>query len=996
MPSMLISILRVFRYVFALTLLAAAPNTWSQAPDLQAIWERDAFHEVLLAGDPGGQASSLHHYAFGVAQTLYPTSGVVRPEDLPIPPAEAEAFWHNAVPYINGIAYQRALQFAKAAAEFKRACALLPAETSLHRRAQLHLQQCNAMAVAPRVWTPLKPLVFRPANGMDVAEMMPQKWVGGRWVPVPDELRSRHDRKAGFTGHMFIHPLQSTAWFASDRSGQGHTDLFVVDVEPDGDFGEVRAAPDGVNSPANERTPIWSPHDQTLYFSSDRATAVGGFDVFACALTGAHHEANRLPFAINSAFNESHYTPGTDGWSAWFSSDRLGPHGALYRIASESETRHPVRVFAQFGSSYPHEAAQLTVWHAGSGRLLWNGPLDEINQSNALAVVEDGANLLALIGAEGEAAHTWFEWPIPVVGSPMDVAFELAFEPQVGVLERHRVPTADESFDAWPVFWSLPFQAWSQADIPTAPVTDAALPADWQHLADAVCWQSASADARWSVVRALDAASVTKVWPAAPGGSAWERVRSGMAWTTEVLAELTQRNEVFNQALLVDCGDAEWEAAKDRIRSVRQEELRLFERGLFWSELSQTLLPFTALRDAKLDIDLDAHPWFTEAESIMEDATLQAFTDCSWGALVATREVWRDWLFAYWEAMKALDAADEREMERAHWELEQSFALPVWSNLESAARALLVGLPQGEDVAAETTIPARPAWGPAMQAMWTNDQPSVPPPAVSPAELLTLPDTGAFTIQLGAFLETPDPAAFLTVQDGLKQIQINGWNKVVYGLFHDKDSARIFLQRIWDGGAYDGAFVLTLDDRSLEAAAGWDVRSEVRGWVVEGTWHGPLEGEHRGVLGGGHFWPVESAGWNVCSDVFKTQRQALSVRDTWAAALPDAKVRAYGIVPRFKPSPPEERTEGLTQEPPVAQVDASRWVIRVGEFENGASSTQRAAMLRLPVQVRAVPHGSGDAFISEEITGEQQALETLKAIQAMGFAGARLTPVRVD
>lgn len=994
---MLILILRIFRRVFALMLLAATGDMWSQEPDLQAIWERDAFHEVLLAGHPGDQSSHLQHYAFGVAQTLYPPSGVVHPEDLPAPPADADAFWHNAAPYIHGVAYQRALQFGEAAAAFKRAITLLPAATPLHRLAQLHLEQCIAVADDPRVWTPLKPLVFRPAQGMDVAEMMPQQWVSGRWVPVPEALRSRHDRRVGFKGQMFIHPMQSTAWFASDRSGRGDTDLFAVDVQPDGDFGEVRAAPEGVNSPANERTPMWSPQDQTLYFSSDRSTAIGGFDVFAFSQTGAQREARRLPFAINSAFNESHYTPGTDGWSAWFSSDRLGPHGALYRIASDAETRHPVRVFAQVQSPCPQESAQLTVWHSGSGRLLWSGPMNEINERNALAIIEDGANLLALISSEEEAAHTWFEWSIPVVGSTTDVVFELAFEPQVGVLERQRIPTPEDAYEAWPVLWSLPFQAWSQAEIPTAPVTDASLPPAWQHLAELVCWPSASADARWNVVRALDATTAPPEWPLAPDGNGWERVRTGMAWTPEVLAELTQRNEAFNQALLLDCAGAEWEAAEERIRAVRQEELQLFERGLFWSELSQTLWPFSALSAAKLDIDLNDHPWFTDAETLMAEAILQAFTDCSWEPLVATREVWRDWLYAHWEAMKKLEVADERAMERAHWELEQAFALPVWSNLESAARTLLADAwHEGALVTEKTSAPARPSWGAAMQAMWTNDQPMVPAPTNLQDGPLTRPDTGTFTIQLGAFREVPDPAAFLVVESGLKQIEINGWNKVVYGVFHDKDSARTVLQRIWDGRACDGAFVLTLDDRSWEAAADWDVRSEVTGWVVEGTWNGTLMEEEGDAFEGARFWPVGPTTWRLCSRLFKTQWQARAVRDRWAAAVPDVKLRALGTLQQRKPSVPAEQAESPMESASVTSVDASRWVVRVGEYANGASSTERAAMLRLPVQIRAVPYGSGDAFISEEITGEQRALETLKAIQAMGFTGARLMPVRVD
>lgn len=1020
MPNTLIQFLRHtmrFSPLFMFAFLSA--NGLSQESRLQALWERDAFHEILLEGEPVSGAGALAAYAFEVAQILYPPSGIVRPEDMPAPPMDADSFWHNAAPYVQGIALQRSYRFSEAVASFRQAIALIPDRSPLHASALQHLAQCEEVVNDPKVWAPLKPLVFQPAHGLDAAGMMPQQWVAGRWVPIPETLRSRHDRKAGFTGQMFIHPMQTVAWFASDRSGRGDTDLFQVEVLPDGDFGAIMPAPAGLNTPFNERTPCWSDADGSIYFSSDRTSAIGGFDVFVGGVEGEFAEVKRLPYAINSAFNESNYTPGNDGWSAWFVSDRLGAHGALYRIASESETRHPVHLHVQIESDTPPTSSQLTLWHTGSGRLLWCGKLTALDGQEPLAVVDDGAHLLGLISQGEEAAHTWFEWPVPVVDASCRLDFNLTLSPAVEVVERQRIPAVGAAMDEWPVHWSLPFHAWSPGDIPLAPVTGSALPQAWEAIAETACWHDAGTDARWTVVRAIEAATTPLEWPEEPRGDAWRCIEMGRAWTPDILAKFAQRGELFNEVLLMPCDDTGWEPVHALMQKVWLDELAIFERALFWSELSQTLIPFMTLHQAADHVDLEAHPWFPEAEQVMEQAIVDAYAAASWDPLNDSREVWRDALFAHWQAMKERGEASEMSMEQAYWELEQAFALPVWNNLESAAWTLLVDGPNPElsSEPASDGSPAAPVFSPALSAMWENDRPASPRPL--PIRMEAVPQV--YTIQLGAFTESPDPTAFLSVGIGLSQINLNGWNKVIYGEFDNKDSARQFLQRVWDGGAFEGAFMLALSSEKMKEATAWDAASQVKGWTVVGKWEGPLEALRTAIGPDAVCWPMEEATWTVSSPLLRTHRAAKALRSQWLPLMQDATVKALGQ--------PDARTAGASahaarasdvSQPasrdgqqadtaeskasavePVTEIPASRpldtrWVIRVAEYSNGAATSVRAAMLRLPVQVRSVPWGSGEAFISDEIMGEEQAMEMLHTVQAMGFAQARMLPAHVD
>lgn len=980
----------ITRLLFACLLPLGALH--AQDSPLLPLWERGAFHELLHAQAPGDGATELDHYALEVAQILYPTSGEVTPELLPNPPAGAASIWHQAAPYIAGIAYQRAYRFQEASEQFASALQALPPSSPLHQQAKKCLAQCAHALQNDAVWTPLKPLRIQPASGQHPAQAMPQKWVEGRWVPVPEELRSRHDRRNGFVGHMFIHPMHRTAWFASDRHGRGETDVYRVEVFDDGDFGSVEPAPEGVNSPFNERTPVWSAAEQTLYFSSDRATSTGSFDIYAAYLASASPEVRPLPFAVNSAFNESHFTPGADGWSAWLVSDRLGADGALYRIASESETRHPVHLHAAVESPPRDPGMTLSLWDTGSGRLLWTGPIAEVTPDNRLAIAADGARLLALLHSTRENAHTWFEWSVPVVAEAVHLDFILRADSLPGAEEVNRTVLQEAAATPWPLHWSLPTHAWSQGAIPTAPVTASNLPAQWRHLASTDCWRQGSAEERWLAVRAFEEMEALPPFSAAPEGEAWELVTSGARWTPEVLSAWYERNAAFQDGLEACCVDAAWAEPCAQWRRKMEEGIHHVERGVFWSKLSQTLLPFHALHAAQLPIHEDDFDWFAQGVPLMEQAIQVAYADRSWESLVDTREVFRDWLLVHWEGMKANANTSTSLLERAHWELEQSFALPVWNNLEPAAWALVNGYPEVD--VKDITAPAPPSIASAMRAVLRNEQPA-PRPVAEESEVLGGDST--FVIQLGAFAGEPDPTAFIPVESGLKRFDLNGFTKVVCGSFNDKDSARDFLLRVWEGGGYPGAFVLAVEREVWEAAPTWEVAREAAGFAAVGTLDGDSMRSAQAFGEGAVFWPQTEGTWSVWSPLYARKRFAERALASWDDELREGTVRAYGLTDA--PTPVFASAPVPAPEPETATAaDSSRWAIRVADCPEGATHLQRTAVLRLPdeLKVRSTLYGTGVAYLSGEIEGESKALELLRLVKASGFPQARLVPVHVD
>ena len=132
-------------------------------------------------------------------------------------------------------------------------------------------------------------------------------------------------------------PINSGAWeaqpsisadgrslyFVSNRPGGiGKMDIWKSIMQDDGNWGEPINLGKEVNSPDNEMSPFIHRDNQTLYFSSDGWTGMGGYDLFVSRIgqDSLWTEPKNLGYPINSWSDEIGMIVTTEGNKAYYSS----------------------------------------------------------------------------------------------------------------------------------------------------------------------------------------------------------------------------------------------------------------------------------------------------------------------------------------------------------------------------------------------------------------------------------------------------------------------------------------------------------------------------------------------------------------------------------------------------------------------------------------------------------------------------------------------------
>jgi len=99
----------------------------------------------------------------------------------------------------------------------------------------------------------------------------------GKWT-TPQSLAFNSDEYS--TAHPTLSPDEKVLYFSSDMpGGQGQSDIYRVDINPDGSFGEPKNLGTRINTEGKETFPFMSNNDD-LYFSSNGHYGLGGLDVF--------------------------------------------------------------------------------------------------------------------------------------------------------------------------------------------------------------------------------------------------------------------------------------------------------------------------------------------------------------------------------------------------------------------------------------------------------------------------------------------------------------------------------------------------------------------------------------------------------------------------------------------------------------------------------------------------------------------------------------------
>jgi len=898
------------------------------------------------------------------------------------------SFWEANRALVEGLRLQALGQHADALPWFDAYLAFGLKDAPASRIAHQGQTRARHHAAPLASYVPVEPLELRRAPDGEGPALFDVPDSVGKWVKVPEALRSRFDRKANFKGDMFLCPGSGRAWFASDRTGSGTTDLHEVEILSGGRLGSVRRLPAPINSPYNERTPVFESRSGRLYWSSDRPESVGQLDVFWAELDAPSPRAIPLPFAVNSGGDETHYTPTGDGWTAWMMTRRM-PNQTLQAVQVLLDGPQHRLVQVELAWDWSDGERALSVWSTDSRRMVWEGTL-----AGASGVCRwqgmDGASYRALLTDSKGDTYTVTEWTLPTTATPKRFRYrweEVSLAPVVASEEPW------EGADAFGPQWGTIEAPASEWELPVHPVWANDLPEPWKELAETPWWRAATVHERWVAVRALQQMDPTMDLPVAPELGGWESVPMACAWTADAMQPVIDRLRQTTNALDLICSAKTsdgWEGAcavwSDRI----QNDQHMLARGRTWQRLGDQAAGFARLREGMpLQLKRATHriEWFSDADQIMDRALERAWSTHSWEAILGTEEVWRDWLWAVWQAFRSEENPEESpELLNAWWNLERAFELPIWANLTSAANALthlILG-----------PLPPEAFEQPAPPIMTEEPEPQAVvaahahPPTVSPTESFE-PDS-VFTVQLGAFQETPDGWAFWGVSGDLRLVHVNKWKKVVYGTYVNRNRALEACEALRPFAQFADAFVVGFSGEEWALARSWHelrmsgygvqfVVDQAEAVALEARWSDRFRswprGEGKRAVLLGPYW-TEAQAWRA---------QSASGHRGEVLSFPGGT--AIEQVPSAHSSALRPEVEAVT-----AEADESVWVVRIAEFPDGASLEYRAALMRLPddLGVRSLPWGGGDAYITRPIHSESEALRALQAIVEAGFKDARL------
>ncbi|ALJ03939.1 flagellar motor protein MotB [Pseudalgibacter alginicilyticus] len=145
--------------------------------------------------------------------------------------------------------------------------------------------------------------------------------VNNKWKKIK-ELSFNNDTYS--TGHPALNNDGTKLYFTSDMpGGYGGTDIYYVDINPNGSMGKPKNLGEIVNTKKDESFPFVN-SENTLFFSSDGHLGLGLLDIFGTVANENNEIVNvlNLGIPINSSKDDFSFFMNEDGNSGYFASNR--------------------------------------------------------------------------------------------------------------------------------------------------------------------------------------------------------------------------------------------------------------------------------------------------------------------------------------------------------------------------------------------------------------------------------------------------------------------------------------------------------------------------------------------------------------------------------------------------------------------------------------------------------------------------------------------------
>ena len=176
-------------------------------------------------------------------------------------------------------------------------------------------------------------------------------------------VNNAKEKTAPYNTQLILSADGMTAFFVSNAlSGKGGWDIFTS--EKVGDAWSEAKNIAMINSEADEMSPFISLDGKTLYFTSNNALSIGGFDIFKATKdeNGMWSKPTNLGTTVNSFSDEVNFSLTANGTTGFVASNRIGSAG-LYDIYQVNPSETPAgtavlngRIINTKGISIPEQS----------------------------------------------------------------------------------------------------------------------------------------------------------------------------------------------------------------------------------------------------------------------------------------------------------------------------------------------------------------------------------------------------------------------------------------------------------------------------------------------------------------------------------------------------------------------------------------------------------------------------------------------------------------
>jgi len=172
-----------------------------------------------------------------------------------------------------------------------------------------------------------KQVLGKNQDGITNLKIYKASLIDGKWTNI-EELPFNSNQFSN--SHPALSRDETKLYFASNGpSSLGGTDIFYVDINSDGTYGEPKNVGDRVNTIKNERFPFMN-NEGILFFASDGHPGLGLLDIFATVLDQNNQivDVVNLGVPVNSSKDDFAFFMSPDGLKGYFASNRNGGVGS--------------------------------------------------------------------------------------------------------------------------------------------------------------------------------------------------------------------------------------------------------------------------------------------------------------------------------------------------------------------------------------------------------------------------------------------------------------------------------------------------------------------------------------------------------------------------------------------------------------------------------------------------------------------------------------------